>query len=625
MTIEKNASLRGDGSSVANDRSVGWPVVTAFDLLQQEAIGILLSRQSPAYGLPGNVAGRFVREDVAELSQAEDQRILPLVLNDGGSGSCVVGNAIRDCSPPTDALQARHPGVDSLFVDNEMPPAALARAGIFIDRSMNNRERVGERELLLAGDYPQFRVRFENRSCKDRLEPNFVVHADGTIEMNHNPEALPLRAVITVELSRHDGQLSPTRQQQTALDELMGYLIHRMCVNANESLPHLEDFQGLVSQKALPRAFDNSVSGELAPETKKQIQNMNRFRGGGHGTISGADISRYFPEGDHHAKHREAIPLHALKDTVAAMFNPSHRHPYDTIRQRAGGCLAVGRYGITADLLEDWLGDDADVSQSLFSRNHVSLAKAIRNLAAHNKLPKEFARKFQNEQFAKGFLQFLQKLHGEGHLTKHDIHKFLPGSLQEEIANSLVEKNMKNYPGHPEQTVLAMNLGKRSRLTAEEMDDSRNQQIMEASTKMFALAIAKEQVKHGQPIEWQDSGDGSVLALRIAEAAERNAQRTNTVGWCYRGVANTLQRFGISLEGRSAYMAADQLASSRRFEEVTGDKLKPGDILVHGRSQAHKHGHIAVYLGRGREASDHVQQLISGRGYGGTRIFRAAT
>lgn len=112
------------------------------------------------------------------------------------------------------------------------------------------------------------------------------------------------------------------------------------------------------------------------------------------------------------------------------------------------------------------------------------------------------------------------------------------------------------------------------------------------------------------------------VANRITRAAYREAKSRNTVGWCYAGVADALEKVGVNLHGASAYMAKDQLLRDQRFAAVSISDLRPGDVLVHGRSASHKHGHIAVYLGNGLEASDHVQSLIKGAGYGGTTVFR---
>jgi hypothetical protein len=44
--------------------------------------------------------------------------------------------------------------------------------------------------------------------------------------------------------------------------------------------------------------------------------------------------------------------------------------------------------------------------------------------------------------------------------------------------------------------------------------------------------------------------------------------------------------------------------------------------MVHGKSSKHPHGHIAVYLGNEKEASDHVGKVIRKGRYGGTTVFR---
>lgn len=111
-------------------------------------------------------------------------------------------------------------------------------------------------------------------------------------------------------------------------------------------------------------------------------------------------------------------------------------------------------------------------------------------------------------------------------------------------------------------------------------------------------------------------------AAWIASRAKFVAAKTKTIGWCFRAVKGALKPFGIVLEGAAAWMAKDQLMNDDRFEAVSLDDLQPGDILVHDRSNNHPYGHIAIYLGNDTEASDHVQQLITGDEYGGTTVFR---
>lgn len=113
--------------------------------------------------------------------------------------------------------------------------------------------------------------------------------------------------------------------------------------------------------------------------------------------------------------------------------------------------------------------------------------------------------------------------------------------------------------------------------------------------------------------------------FRIAQKAMQVAKQMNTVGWCYKGVCNALSFFGVHLSGAAAYQAKDQLLSDKRFRPLTVSKvnqLKPGDIMVHGASQSHPYGHIAVYLGNDSEASDHVQPVVFNGPYNGMTVFR---
>lgn len=121
---------------------------------------------------------------------------------------------------------------------------------------------------------------------------------------------------------------------------------------------------------------------------------------------------------------------------------------------------------------------------------------------------------------------------------------------------------------------------------------------------------------------------GSSTGEALAHTAEQVANRMGTTGWCYRGAAESIaQSMGVQLTGGSAYMAADQIAASGRFQEVEVSpenltQLPPGAVVVWGQTDASPHGHISIALGDGREASDHVQnQITSLRGATNYRVF----
>lgn len=98
----------------------------------------------------------------------------------------------------------------------------------------------------------------------------------------------------------------------------------------------------------------------------------------------------------------------------------------------------------------------------------------------------------------------------------------------------------------------------------------------------------------------------------MAKAAERHARGRG--GRCFKYVADVLDRFGVVLSGRSAWMAAGQLARNPKMAEVKGlknedlKKLPAGAVVVWNRGNGHAHGHISISLGDGREASDIIRR-----------------
>lgn len=109
------------------------------------------------------------------------------------------------------------------------------------------------------------------------------------------------------------------------------------------------------------------------------------------------------------------------------------------------------------------------------------------------------------------------------------------------------------------------------------------------------------------------------LGNRLANIAERNASKTNTVGWCARGTNDSLELAGITngeTRVASAYQEADKLAHHKNFKEVFVSRedlksLPAGCVIVWDKNAAGTrpsdiHGHITITLGDGKEASDHI-------------------
>lgn len=131
----------------------------------------------------------------------------------------------------------------------------------------------------------------------------------------------------------------------------------------------------------------------------------------------------------------------------------------------------------------------------------------------------------------------------------------------------------------------------------------------------------------GSPNTSATAASGSTKAAawgkKLADAARSHA--TGSGGLCYKYVAEDLAKFGVSVSGASAYMAADQLARSKKFREVKMSpsqlkSLPPGAVVVWNKGNGHEHGHISVALGGGKEASDVLRDQITSYGTS-VRVF----
>ncbi|MBS2034261.1 peptidoglycan-binding protein [bacterium] len=111
------------------------------------------------------------------------------------------------------------------------------------------------------------------------------------------------------------------------------------------------------------------------------------------------------------------------------------------------------------------------------------------------------------------------------------------------------------------------------------------------------------------------SGFGDKLAKdarRIAESGVAGSGHN-----CKRGVRMAFEKNGMTLNGVSAYMAADQLAKNKNFHEAKGlsredlRELPAGSTVVWNKGKGHPHGHISIAMGNGREASDVMRNQIT--------------
>jgi len=197
-------------------------------------------------------------------------------------------------------------------------------------------------------------------------------------------------------------------------------------------------------------------------------------------------------------------------------------------------------------------------------------------------------------------------------ISSEELRDILPEKIQEEIATHTVTKMLQKANGDVAAVALAWlmeePLGK--------LDESKAQRLGRITR---AAGRSDKDVED----EGRDAATQSESAVKLAKDACSVANQMDTSRYCYRGVKRALAKSRVTLEGMSAYMAKDQLDRDDRFEKVlvtnnlVSAKLERGDVIVHPQNylpgESKPDGHIAIYLGDGKEASDHVQQLIGGK------------
>lgn len=115
------------------------------------------------------------------------------------------------------------------------------------------------------------------------------------------------------------------------------------------------------------------------------------------------------------------------------------------------------------------------------------------------------------------------------------------------------------------------------------------------------------------------------LGQQLADYAVSHA--SGGTGQCYAYVAKSIHaHITPFLWGMHAYMAADQLAASSAFREISlsADQLAslPAGAVVVWDKGSSESGHISIADGQGREVSDHVEvQLTAHYGGGSYRVF----
>ncbi|HEY9844398.1 MAG TPA: peptidoglycan-binding domain-containing protein [Candidatus Obscuribacterales bacterium] len=158
----------------------------------------------------------------------------------------------------------------------------------------------------------------------------------------------------------------------------------------------------------------------------------------------------------------------------------------------------------------------------------------------------------------------------------------------------------------------------------------------------FQLGRFQEQMQLAEPRSehWGRLGPATLQALQQQAARGRynwnlgrqiaafaRSQMSGGSHYCYQYVAKAIHAFLPNfLKGMHAYMAAQQLASSRYFREISIPshelpKLPVGAVVVWEKGKSAS-GHISIADGKGNEISDHfAPQMTAHYGGGACRVF----
>jgi hypothetical protein len=315
-------------------------------------------------------------------------------------------------------------------------------------------------------------------------KPNFTVRADGQVEMYGDPEKQTNKEVKIV-LERQAGQLDPTKEQIEAANELVSYLSRRMTTGKDGKPAEgviLKDKIDIVS-RVIEQANNLRPPKEqenLSPQTREQIGKLNRFNGSG-----GVDMPMSSSEGTGSFDTRQ-VPRQlnetdkqaAMKEVLAGLFQPDEKAPYETISKTSDGITHVGRYGLSAEQLADFLkelGEPPDPTK-------------IDELIRAGKLPKDYGEKLKDPKFFNQLKELVTDIQS-GKVTAEALGQLLPKEVQETIAGDLVEKMKGKVGDQPGAIAAAVLSGKSSEsLTQQDIASPAAQEAAGAGQKLYEIA-----------------------------------------------------------------------------------------------------------------------------------------
>ncbi|HEY9870861.1 MAG TPA: hypothetical protein V6D08_16975 [Candidatus Obscuribacterales bacterium] len=536
-----------------------------------------------------------------------------------------------------------------------------------VDDGETPRELVRDRFLEQLEDFtnppgkkpPDITVVYESKDPSvPGPKPDYIVDKDGMVHSVNNGAQNDGHIVIQVERP-DDPNGAPNPQQQVIIDGLVDYTARQLQLKYGDQLEEVKTKDGVIKQveihdhqnlvtDAVEQKYGNKLPPELqvpgqppVPEVPPGVGEVTdpieRSRGSGApGTIPRESFDRQIPRQEP-VPQDVVPPVAALENTTAAMFNPEKDHPYETVRHREGIGYQVGRYGLNEGLVGGWLaeflppellellGNPPDWSKlGKILKEHPELRKGFQKgmKEALNKRAEqlkkqpgmeesaknlnEFADKFNDENFAQNFGDFVSKLGGHnGKIDSEDAKRFMPKELQEFIAKDRTEEFAREVmrqrgvenpdpdnltPQDAGKVALAWFLGRVPEKDSPDWSNPQYQEYMRRAEDFYKLARAGQFGTGDFTV-----ANGDILAAAEAGVGKRMWALSSTAGWtengnlgCAAALSEVLQRAGVNVKDTAlaanlAHQLTDNLGWKRIPATVENMKKYPSSV-VYGHS-----------------------------------------
>lgn len=457
-------------------------------------------------------------------------------------------------------------------------------------------------------------------------KPNFIVGENGSIKMEVNPDTDTNDTTI-VQVATAEGAKELSQAQRESLTALMAYIEKRMQEKQPEKQMQVENALNKAAagdkNEPAPTIDTSSVASSPNPslsgfsrQTQASVQNQEQFTDGSSGSRTAEQVGSFFPKREGEMLKGESPEVYHLKNAIAGLFNPNKENPYETVRSLGDGKgMAVGRYGLKAQDFLDWL-DIEDLS----NLTPEQLAKHIAKLAKAGKLPKDFAAKFADKEFAAKFIGTLQKMAKGEPIEGSELKELMPPALQEQVAADLVDKNLKAAGGDMGKAALALQLGKEpTELSPQDLNDAGNKLYMRAARQLETISKAGQGMQSGDSLNYTVSPDGNSMQAKIARAGKEQAAEMGTTGKCAAGVQEALNKVGINKMGTGhGYQMFNAFKNDPKWR-ITNNPREASIVFRDWTeevkvAQGASYGHVALLYtdpktGKLMETSDHEKEF----------------